>query len=256
MKKLGVLLLTIGTFFICSMATAATTTPLNFGVEYHTMPAEADIQNWQDVAQAMGRAMQQEIAVKVYYHQHEELIQDILLEKTIIAYMKVPTAEKAKLQNENIKLLANAVTHDPLTGKDSVTYDVHVVVDKDSSIQNLADLNNKIIAYYSEQSTSNYVNIKKELDEKHIKVKWYKVNSAEAALDAVLEHRADAVSIWDYPLENHPQKTAFKIIETSGGFKNPGLYVNVKFISPELQEKLVKELANVKGPYYIVGFKK
>ena len=254
MKKYCIIAASTLAFCVTSNAATESKTPITIGVEYHVKSTEALPAEWSNIVKAVQSATHQPVQIKEYCS-YRKIAQDLASGKLTLGYLKSMTGNTMITNNKDIQLLGSAVTKNPMTGKVSTMYDAEILVAKDSVIHNLADLQNKTFAYYSMRSMSNYVSAKEKLNAQHIHVHWKKCANESATFNAVLQHHADAVSAWDYLIFSNSNKHQFRVISTTHGLKNPGMYVNNHVVSAAEQQKISMALTHVKGPYGIVGFR-
>lgn len=211
-------------------------------------------QDWQTIAQALGKGTSEQI-VFVPYKTHQSLLNDLAKGEIGIAYVKSVPAAQVMKDNPQIKRIATAISADPVTGKKSATYSSYILTANDSSIKSIKDLNNKTIAYFDPYSASNYVALKKKLKQEGINVKWLKVPSAHAAYEAVATHKAAAVGMWDYFHTQHPEKNKFKIIGKISGLQHPSILINTQVISPAVEKKIIHNLDKLTGYLNVIDYK-
>ncbi len=109
----------------------------------------------------------------------------------------------------------------------STTYSAYLITRKDSGISKVGDLSGKTLAYYTPESISNYIAVKKLLTDNEITgVRWLKAKNIDQAYKMVESGKADAVSLSDYYLINNQNIARANIIYEIKGLMNPIIYMN------------------------------
>jgi len=190
-----------------------------------------------------------------YFNNDKKLISFITKQQKKLSLLYVKPSVGAELaQLKNWTKIAQLLAVDPDTKKWSSTYSTYLITAQQSHVKHLSDLANKKIAYYNQESVSNYVAIKKLIAENKIPgVQWVKTKNSHQALELVAQGKVEAVGVWDYPYLNDKNNKDFRIISKVANLENPTLYGNTLNLTEkqivQLKASLKKESSKVNAEF-------
>lgn len=221
----------LGLFFILNVCYGSNT--LLYGVAGKT--SSISLREFQkNEIQTIKSALGESVNVKIFSNHNDELneIQKKSNTLTFVYAKEFITPELSKLNNwEKVTQL---FFMDPVTNHFSKSYSSYLFTSKNSNITKLSDLSNKKLVYYSAESNSNYIAIKKLFSNNKVSnVQWIKAKNINQAYEMVKSGKADAVGTWHYTYFSDKQKSNFKVIYKIEHLNNPALYVNRNILSSQ-----------------------
>jgi ABC-type phosphate/phosphonate transport system substrate-binding protein len=141
----------------------------------------------------------------------------------------------AKLQRlGNWRKIAQQLEYDSTANILSSTYSSYLITSKKSNIKQLPDLVNKKIAFFNNESTSNFEVIKRLLEERGItSIQWVQAKDLDEVLSLVATGNADAAGVWGYYFAHSKEKGKLKVLYKIKGLENPSLYGNTDVLSTD-----------------------
>ena len=142
--------------------------------------------------------------------------------------------------------LAQVLTIDPETHRQSKTFSSYLITAKNSKINDLTDLSGKTVTYYDAESNSDYIAVKQLFANKKITgVHWIKANDLKQAFTLVESGKADVLGTWHQLFMNNPNKDHFKVIYTISNLANPVFFVNTSELNSDEIKRVKAQLEQI-----------